>query len=33
LAVELKKEKEVIFARDTDEIEEIKFFEYVNKAL
>lgn len=33
LAVELKKEKEVIFARDIDALEEIKFFDYVNKAL
>lgn len=33
LAVELKKEEEVIFTRDIDEIEEIKFFDYVNKAL
>lgn len=33
LAVELKKEKEVIFARDIDAVEEIKFFDYINKAL
>ncbi len=32
LAVELKKEKGVIFTRDVDEVEEIKFFDYVNKA-
>ena len=32
LAAELKKEKDVVFARDNNEIEEIKFFDYVNKA-
>lgn len=32
LAVELKKEKEVIFVRDTDEVEEIKFFDYIHRA-
>jgi len=32
LAAELKKEKDVIFVRDTEEIEEIKFFDYVNIA-
>ncbi len=33
IALELKKEEDVIFARDSDEVEEIKFFEYIHKAL